>query len=435
VLYPVLAAMLDDVGGLALARALSLVEMLSVTALLYALTRRLFNERIGLCAAALFSVCETAIFLGNFATYDASCLFLLALAAWICVRTAAFRWPVFLLAAPVAALAVGMKYAGLLWVPTIAGLLALAGWPWRGRRMLRRSAAFCAVVAAMLATGLILGGHAYLTAITSTTTNRPQGVTPVTTVARESLEWGGVIFSTAVFGSIAYVRRIRTEADEKIAPAGGRWWRAMLGAVLTGTALLAPLYQAHLHTDVSLQKHVGYGLFFAAPMAGFGLSRLMGDYIRRPQLGIAVWSLALVLGLGQAQFLYHAWPDSTAFVQTFSRYLEPRARYLVEVPEVPIYYLQGRPDAQPDQFTSTYAISYTDARGKTLTGIPGFTAAVRAGYFHVIAYDDDVTRATDAALAKALKTDRSYYLAATVHLSDSYGPVTYYIWVKGRKPR
>ena len=58
VLYPVLAAALDQVGGLALARALSLVEMLAVTTLLYALTRRLFNERVGLCAAALFAVTE-----------------------------------------------------------------------------------------------------------------------------------------------------------------------------------------------------------------------------------------------------------------------------------------------------------------------------------------------------------------------------------------
>ena len=131
-----LGAALDQVGGLALARALSLVEMLAVTALLYSLTRRLFNERIGLCAAGFFAVTESAIFLGNFATYDATCLFLLAFAAWIMVRTAAFRWPVFLLAALPAALAVGVKYAGLLFVPTIAVLPVLAGWPERGRRVL-----------------------------------------------------------------------------------------------------------------------------------------------------------------------------------------------------------------------------------------------------------------------------------------------------------
>ena len=434
VLYPVLAAAMDQVGGLALARALSLVEMLAVTTLLYALTRRLFNERAGLCAAGIFAVTEAAVFLGNFATYDATCLFLLALAAWIAVRTAAARWPVFLLAALPAALAVAVKYAGLMFVPTIAVLPVLAGWPERGRRLLWYPAAFAAAVAALLYGALRLGGSAYMTAISSTTTNRAQGLTPDSTILREAAEWGGVLFLAAVFGTVAYVWRVRTEPDEKIAPAGGRWRRALLGTVLTGTALLAPAYQAHLHTDISFLKHIGFGLFFAAPMAGFGLARIMGDYLRRPQIGIAVWSLALVLGIAQTSYLFHVWPSSGPFVSTFARYLQPNAHYLVEVPEVPIYYLMGNKDAQPEQFTSTFVIVYIDKKGQTLTGPAGFTAAVQDGYFQVIAYNNTVTQAVDGSLAKALNASHAYYLAAKVNLSDSQGPMTYYIWVKGHKP-
>lgn len=111
VLYPVLGAMADGVGGLAAARAVSLMEMLSATAMLYGLSRRLFNERVALCAALTFAVAAPTLFLGHFATYDASALFLLALATWIVVRTAEFRWPVYLLAAPVMTLAVATKYA------------------------------------------------------------------------------------------------------------------------------------------------------------------------------------------------------------------------------------------------------------------------------------------------------------------------------------
>src|SRR6266702_494435 len=219
-------------------RALSLFEMLATTALLYSLTRRLFNERIGLCAAAFFAVTESVIFLGNFATYDATCLSLLALAAWIMVRTAGFRWPVFLLAALPAALAVGVKYAGLLFVPTIAVLPALAGWPERGRRVLLYPAAFAVAVAGLLVAALPLGGQASEPAMPATTTNRVQGVTPYGTILREAAEWGGVPFAAAVVGTIAYVWRVRTEPDEKIAPAGGRWRRAAVGVTLTGTALL-----------------------------------------------------------------------------------------------------------------------------------------------------------------------------------------------------
>jgi hypothetical protein len=119
-------------------------------------------------------------------------------------------------------------------------------------------------------------------------------------------------------------------------------------------------------------------------------------------------------------------------VAAFSRYLKPHARYLVEVPEVPIYYLMGRPDAQPGQFTSTYNIAYTDPEGRYLTGPAGFTAAIRHGYFQVVAYNGTVTPAADGVLARALKASRSYHLAAKVRLGDASGPVTYDIWVKDR---
>ena len=435
ILYPVAAGFLNGLGGLTAARMLSLAEMLSITALLYSMTRRLFNERIALCAALLFSVCESAIFLGNFATYDATCLFLLSLAAWIMVRTAGFRWPVFLLAAPVAALAVGVKYAGLLFVPTVAVLPALAGWPLRGRRVLLYPPVFVTAVAGLLYGALRLGGHSYMTAISSTTTQRAQGVTPVATLLKESAEWGGVIFVLAVIGTVAYVSRVRTEPDELIAPAGGRFRRLCLGLLLTGTALLAPAYQAHLHTDISFQKHIGFGLFFAAPMAGLGLARLLGDHLRRPHIAVGVWSLALVLGLVQTTHLYQVWPNSTQFVRTFSAYLKPHARYLVEVPEVPIYYLLGHADAQPRQFTSTFYINYKNSKGVILTGTVGFTAAVDAGYFQVVAYNNEITGAADAVLAKALSASKDYYLAAEIHITDVFGPGDYFIWVKGQAPK
>jgi hypothetical protein len=233
-----------------------------------------------------------------------------------------------------------------------------------------------------------------------------------------------------VFGTIAYAWRVHTEPDEKIAPAGGRFRRAALGIVLTGSALLAPAYQAHLHTDISFLKHIGFGLFFAAPMAGFGLARVMGDYFRRPQFGVAAWSLALVLGMVQSSYLFHQWPSSQPFVSVFAKYVKPGGKYLVEVPEPFIYYLQGNKDAQPDQFTSTYYINYFNSKGVLLTGTTGFTAAVQGGYFQIIAYNDDVTLAADQALATALKASKSYYLAKKVVTSDSLGPVDYYIWVK-----
>jgi len=431
VFYPVLGALADAVGGLAAARHVSLLAMLGCTALLYAMSRRLFNERVALCAAALFSVTESAIFLGNFATYDAPALFLLALAAWIVVRTAARRRPVYLLAAPLAALAVATKYASLLFVPTIAVLAALAALPYLGRRALVRPVAFGAVVAGLLLGALHLAGRAYEQGIAFSTTDRASGNTPTSTLLHMSLLWGGVPFAVAVIGAVAYARRPRTEPDELIAEPGGTLRRAALGIVLAGTALLAPAEQIHLHTSVSLQKHIGFGLFFAAPIAGVGLVRLMGDHFRRVQLGIAVWAVALVLGMTQARDLYSGWTNSTQLVHDLAIDARPNAHYLVEAPEVPIYYLIGNPDAQPDQFTSTYNIGYADSReGKFLTGDAGYVAAIQDGYFRVVSYNYQTTPGVDEVLAAALEANPAYKLEAVIpSATDS---VFQYVWVDTR---
>lgn len=433
VLYPVLGALADAVGGLAAARHVSLLAMLGCTALLYSMTRRLFNERVALCAAAMFSVTESAIFLGNFATYDATALFLLALASWIVVRTAAQRWPVYLLAAPLAALAVATKYASLLFVPTIAVLAALAALPQVGRRALVRPAAFGLVVAALLAAALHLAGRAYLQGISFSTTDRASGSTPTSTLLHESLLWGGLPFAVAVIGAVAYARRPRTEPGEIIAEPGGTLRRTALGVVLAGTALLAPAEQIHVHTLVSLQKHIGFGLFFAAPMAGVGLVRLMGDHFRRVQVGIAVWAVALTLGMTQARDLYSGWTNSSQMVHDIALAARPGAHYLVEVPEVPIYYLMGNPDAQPDQFTSTYNIGYADSQeGRFLTGDAGYVAAIKAGYFRVVSYNYQTTPGVDKVLASTLEADPSYKLEAVIpSATDS---VFQYVWVYAGPP-
>ncbi len=430
VLYPVLGAAANNVGGLAAARAVSLLEMLATTALLFAVSRRLFNERVAICAALLFSVTESVTYLGNFATYDASCLFLLAVSAWIMVRTAISRWPLFLLAAPVAALAVATKYAGLLYVPTIAMLAPLTAWPYRKRRAFAYPVIFGVAVAGLLYAALKWGGHSYVNALQTTTTSRATGNTPIGHIGWESLKWGGVQFGAAVLGTIAYAWRPRTDREEEIAPAGSRLRRIMLGLLLTGTALLAPAYQAHIHTDVSFLKHIGFGLFFAAPMAGVGLARILGDHFRRPQLGIAVWGVAILLGMTQAAALFGGWGDSTGYVQAFARYLRPGAQYLVEVPEVPIYYLEGRKDAQAGQFSSTFTLTYQNPQGVVLTGATAYEAAIKNNFFQVVAIEGLTTPGTDNAITSELKKNRDYRLATVVKDDTKYHTGAYSIWVR-----
>ena len=98
----------------------------------------------------------------------------------------------------------------------------------------------------------------------------------------DCLHWGGGIVALAIFGTACYVWP--DNGDDR-----PRRWRLGLGVLLCGTALLAPAYQMHLQMGVSLHKHIGYGLLFAAPIAGVGLSKMMGAYFRYPQLAIACW--------------------------------------------------------------------------------------------------------------------------------------------------
>jgi hypothetical protein len=322
---------------------------------------------------------------------------------------------------------VATKYAAGLFVPTIVALSALAAWPYRGRKALIAPAGLGAAVAVLLGGALYLGGPAYMTGVRFTTTARFQGTTATSVLLRDSLAWGGLPFALAVIGTVAYGIRARTEPGEMIADAAGRAWRVTLGIVLTGTALLAPADQIHIHTLTSLQKHIGFGLFFAAPFAGIGLTRIIGDHFRRAQVGIAIWGAALVIGMTQANNLFDGWPGSSGFVPVLAHYLQPGAHYLVEVDEVPIYYLRHRADAQPDQFTSTYFIGYND-HGQYLTGQAGFVAAIKAGYFKVVAFDGQVTPALDDVLASTLRADPDYRLAAAIPANGH--TVTYYVWVR-----
>src|SRR5262249_52229502 len=160
---------------------------------------------------------------------------------------------------------------------------------------------------------------------------------------------------------------------------------------------------------------------------GVGLARIIGDHFRRTQIGIAVWGMALAVGMTTANNQFNAWPNSALLVADMTHYLGPNARYLVEVEEVPIYYLRNYPDAQPRQFTSTYYIAYYDTKQrKMLTGDAGYAAAIKAGYFQIVAYNYQTTPGTDAAIARALAQSPYYRLANVI--SNGNDTVRQYVW-------
>ncbi|MCT9933787.1 glycosyltransferase family 39 protein [Planotetraspora sp. A-T 1434] len=427
--YPVLAAVADHAFGLEGARALSLLFMLGGTALLYSFTCRLFNERTGLFAAGAFAVAESSLVLARYATYDSSAIFLLALATWLVIRGArgSVWWCV--LAGPVAALAVAAKYAAGLFMPTVIVLAVLVALPHeRVWKALLRGPLLAALIG-----GCVLGAFEVtgtLEGIRSTTVQRAEGVESVWVIMATSAKYGGIMIAVALLGTVMFTVRGRMGESPTMgsAPLPGRPWRLCLGLLLTGTGLLAPAYQAHLHTWVSLHKHVGYGLLFVAPMAGVGISRLVGAHFRYPQVGIGVWVAMLVMGMAQSQNLYAGWPDSTRLTQVLQQHVTPQGRYLSVVPQIPIYYLGSR--TRPEQWQNTYYFEYTTRTGKKVTGDEAYRAAIKARYFDLVVLDYFETPRVDRLVAAELRRGGRYRLLARLPYEISSGPGSYEIWAK-----
>jgi hypothetical protein len=438
VLYPVLGAFMDQLGGLFAARLLSLACMLGATCLVYLVGRRLFGLRSALCGAALFATTASAIFMGGFATYDAPAVFLLALAAWIVVRGAPSSWPFYVLAVFPMVLAVSTKYASLLFLPAVIVLAGIAALPYHGWKWaLVRPVSLILMVASMAYGALRLAGPKYVHGIQQTTTARANGGTSTQTLLTEIAKWAAPVLVAAFVGALYFVFRDRTDtvsgagAGSGTEPRLGTAGRALLTALMLGTALLAPANQLRIHTDVALQKHIGFGLMFAAPLAGYGVVRLVGRHFGRLQLGIGVGVVAFAFGMSQSHIMFRGWPDATKLVAAIKQYQKPNGHYLVEIDEVPIYYLRGDTQAEPSQFTSTFAFLYLDWQGQWLTGDIAYTTAVEQGYFQVVAFNGVTTPEIDQAILKGLHSPTSPYRYATGFPEETaYGTVVYQVWVK-----
>lgn len=431
-LYPVLAAWVDSAAGLTGVRLMSLAFMLGATGLLYSLTRTLFNERAALLAAGIFAVTQSTLFLGNFATYDAMSLSLLALTAWLLVRNATGHWALPLAVAPVAALAVGVKYASALYLPTLALLLMLVAYRRLGtREAVRRGAVFTAGTVLLL--GIALLSTDYLQAIQSTTTERAHGTTSVGLLVRDSVRWGGLLSLLACLGTVLYTRRpgLGEIPGHRPPPAPPRGWRIALGTVLTGTALLAPAYQIHLQTSISLHKHIGYGLLFAAPMAGVGLSRLMGAHLRFPQAVIAVGVLALTFGMSQSAQNYGVWPDTGRLIPELAKNVRPGQKWLGQPHEGPVYYLSDRGLTDYTLWTSIFYIDYAGRKGRHLSGPEGYRAAIQDGYFDGIVLDwSDQPGDIQSLIRQEMRSTGRYRLASALTYRTSVGSGHFEIWLR-----
>jgi Dolichyl-phosphate-mannose-protein mannosyltransferase len=397
--YPPLGALADSIGGLAAARLLSQCFMLGVTSLLWATTHRLYGRRAALLAAALFATLAGTQFLGSFATFDAMALFLLALAAWLGVRSADCRFwirtALLLTAGVTLAAADATKYATALFTPVVLAAVALAVW----RR--QRGGAWLTSLLTMLSSWLLAvgtavaaAGRTYWLGIRTSTLTRAPADSPVTAVLHDAYIWTSLIVVLAALGAWLSVRR-----KER-----GRF----LAAVLAAAALLAPAEQARLHTTVSLQKHVVFGAWFAAIAAGYAMARLSRvdpGHGWAVVMALPIAASTLFSSMGQASMLHRDWPDTTAVVSVLRTATASHpGNYLAEDDDVEAYYL--RTEVSWPRWSSTYYLSYPGAR----PGAPSYRAAIGRHYFSLVILDSGDTAATDAQIITDMYQAGGYYI-------------------------
>ncbi|MFF5011314.1 hypothetical protein ACFY3G_52155 [Streptomyces phaeochromogenes] len=191
-------------------------------------------------------------------------------------------------------------------------------------------------------------------------------------------------------------------------------------------------YQINLANSVAFYEYLGCGLLFAAPMAGVGLIRLVGEHFRFPQLACVVWVATLCMGVTTSAEWFTSWPESSRLNVALRQYVTPGAgHYLAETPDVPAYYLRDITDRT--RWTSLRSIGYQDTHGTVHHGEDGYRKALADGWFDVVVLDvvvlDGVaTLRMEPVVAAAVRGSGKYRALDTVPFGEDQG--RYRIWVK-----
>ena len=291
VLYPLLAALADHLGGLVEVRLMSMSFMLTATALLYATARRLFGYWPAIAAAGLFAGLGVTQALGVLATYDALSLLLTAFAVYCAVRAVdgADNVRFLLLIAPALVLANWVKYASVLFDPVVLGLAALLlrreGWP----RVCQRAMVLGTALAVLLGGTVYLAGSAYWHGITFTTLARKSGAQPAFGVTHTEPARAIVLLSWDLIGLILALGGL---ALMVALPLRRERSNLLVLALLFLAGILVTAENLHLHNDQSLSKHDDFGVWFTCIAAGYALAR-GAELTRRLDIRMSIATVAI----------------------------------------------------------------------------------------------------------------------------------------------
>lgn len=332
-IYPPIGAAVAALGGVTLARLLSVALMLGATILLYLAARRLFGRTAALWAAALGALNEPVLRLA-FATYDPLAIALLMAGFYLAVRSVTARRG----GETVAAAGVCMLLAGLvavsyvIYIPVVAAVMVCV----RARRRSWGAAFVPAIWQLVLIGALAVIGVSQLhvwSDFVSTTVARKSGLTGTASgIFSSAWTYGGLLACVAAAGVVMAFAVSpggeRAAANGDARDAGGERdrgrWRSpdgWLALVLGLACVVVPAYQILIGTAYSMDKHMAPGLYMAAIAGGYALSRVRLEGMR-PAAAYVVSAVLLAFplheGASAAASVFRQWPDTRPLAATLN---------------------------------------------------------------------------------------------------------------------
>jgi hypothetical protein len=310
-IYPPLGALAGSLGGLAGARILSLVFMLSATVLLYLTAWRLFGRTTAIAATVVWVLSEPAIRLA-YATYDPLAVLLTALSAWFITCAAHRRGQAAFTVAAAAALALAnaTAYSGIV-IDLVVVAFAFLVWLPRmhARQVLLCMACFVECSALFFAL-LIIASHSS-SGLMATLFTRPTADHQDTLVIlKDSWDYSGLVVSAAVIGAVT---GIAAETKQ----------HAALLVLLGCAAFIVPAAQLYDQTGWSLDEHLTYGIWFAAIAAGYAYDKLI-RWLPGASRQLAAFFCVIVLVYPTANAwesawqVFHSWANARSFITQFA---------------------------------------------------------------------------------------------------------------------
>ncbi len=422
--YPVIGGVLDMIGGLELARWFSLFCMMGVNAIVYYSTQKLFQRPAAIFASATYTSLGTVLFVSRLATFDALCLFLIALATGIAYQVSNTRNPwLALMIGPLLVLSALAKYAALLFVLPVLGILvicsiAFLGW-WR--MLLRLTMTIVTLVISLVVAYHFMDKLAFH-AIAGSTTNR---VALIQKSPQELfmhvLQMAGIVYAAALLGLVLVFLRYRRFR--------------LIALLLLASSWLVPAYHIYEREAVSLDKHLSFALFFAMPLAGCALACLSG-YMQRTfsnsigrywLAGLSVVLLVFTLGTRQSQTIYASWANTSALSYVLHTQMrDGSGRFLVEDIEVARYDAEDITELW--QWNGVLYFYYVNAAHQRLLGDEALAQAIKDRYFSLVELSFNYQPAEARFIAQQMAASRNYDLIDSVLFQNSFGIGHFYLW-------